>query len=316
VVGAVLLAAIGTLSVPVTAGVIDLASIKPQCDKPFEFDKEKKACRFSNSEADKLEESACTDKKGVQWNATSKKCVEVAGEAPEPNCGQALAGLKLKDGACMVDTTSSTGSAGDYVGDCFKVVALPVAGSSSAIKPGRYLVQFQSGEPNGPTLNLVEAERRWGIPYTCQAKAVPMVQVRAAELEEIGAERMGWTYGFLTMPFKYYPKDKELRPGGALGAYLGRRSGVAGSAITFAGAATIGGVQADSADDSGSTPTLMAVSIAMGALFDVSKTPSARPFKIGLFVGKDFVSQNEASSYALNGKPWVAFQIGFDFTDH
>ena len=36
----------------------------------------------------------------------------------------------------------------------------------------------------------------------------------------------------------------------------------------------------------------------------------------GLFVGADYVGADNVVKFAHNRKPWVALQIGFDFTDN
>jgi hypothetical protein len=64
------------------------------------------------------------------------------------------------------------------------------------------------------------------------------------------------------------------------------------------------------------TPDLMAFSVAAGWMYDISKAPGTKPFKIGFFVGQDRVSRDKAVTYKQNGHGWVAFQIGFDFTDN
>lgn len=42
----------------------------------------------------------------------------------------------------------------------------------------------------------------------------------------------------------------------------------------------------------------------------------AGPFKVGWFHGSDRVNSDNAVKYKSNRKPWVAFQIGYDFTDN
>ena len=94
---------------------------------------------------------------------------------------------------------------------------------------------------------------------------------------------------------------------------------MAGSAITFAGTVAIGSVKGEVKDSTGKvtdTPDLMALSVAAGWMYDISKSASGKPFKIGVFIGKDFVSSGNAVNYPRNRQTWAAFQIGFDFTDN
>ena len=65
-----------------------------------------------------------------------------------------------------------------------------------------------------------------------------------------------------------------------------------------------------------STPDLQAFSLALGYMYDIAKGVDTRPFKIGFFVGSDVVGADNGVKYKHNKKPWLAFQIGFDFTDN
>jgi hypothetical protein len=124
----------------------------------------------------------------------------------------------------------------------------------------------------------------------------------------------------LSLPFKYHAHDKSFTPGALnIGPYLGRRWGSSGSAITAALAAAIGSVRGEVRDAQGNitgTPDVTAFSMAVGLMLDVSKNPDFKPFKVGLFYGIDRVNADDAVKYKHNRKPWVAFQIGYDFTDN
>lgn len=63
------------------------------------------------------------------------------------------------------------------------------------------------------------------------------------------------------------------------------------------------------------TPDLQAFSLAVGYAHDIAKAPETRAFKVGLFVGADWVGSSDVVKYKHNRKPWVAFQVGFDFFD-
>lgn len=236
-----------------------------------------------------------------------------------------------------VGVQAQTSVEGAYEGDCFEVGAVTKENPYKLAPTTRYLVQSQRDmtEASPPAaaasgakavagtdkmLRVVEADKAWsfGPSYFCKTKGTISSEVPASEFVKIGAERLGWTYGMLTLPFKYYPGDKSLKASGALGPYVGRRSGAAGSAITFAATAAVGAVQGEAVDDTGAVtnPSLFAVSLAMGWMFDISKTPGGKPFKMGIFVGKDFVGSDNAAKYPNNRKTWVAFQLGFDFTDN
>jgi hypothetical protein len=146
-----------------------------------------------------------------------------------------------------------------------------------------------------------------------------LFDVKASELTGLGADRAGWAFGVLAVPFKYYSSGRAFGSGTSIGPYFGRRWGTPGSAYTFAVAATIGSVKGevrDADDNITSTPDLQAFSLATGFMWDIAKAPEVRPFKLGVFVGADWVSSDRVVQFRQNRKPWIAFQIGFDFLDN
>lgn len=221
--------------------------------------------------------------------------------------------------------------AGDYVGDCFSLKT-PVRGMAQGT---RLFVTAQSNahSKDDPDLHVVRGVD-WGAGVAqdlvpgwlgCRAaeSAEPPVQLSASELARAGATRRGYSYGLLTMPYKYFPGSKEFVAGLPIGGYLGWRVGQPGSAISVALAATVSSVQAKTFVTDGSgvrtdtgTTNAMALSWAIGATFDVTRSPGGQAFKSGIFVGRDHVNPTPNLDYQYNNKTWVAIQIGFDFTDY
>ena len=64
------------------------------------------------------------------------------------------------------------------------------------------------------------------------------------------------------------------------------------------------------------TTQMAALSLAVGFVFDVAKDPKSRPFKAGVFIGRDSVNPGPTVRYEFNRKTWIAVQIGYDFTDN
>ena len=123
----------------------------------------------------------------------------------------------------------------------------------------------------------------------------------------------------LALPYKFHTDDNSFGSSVSIGPYFGRRWGVPGSAYTMAVAATIGTVKGeirDAQDKITSTPDLQAFSLAAGFMWDIAKGAGTRPFKVGVFAGADVVGSDNAIKYKHNRKPWLAFQVGFDFTDN
>ena len=149
--------------------------------------------------------------------------------------------------------------------------------------------------------------------------------VSASKLIVAGAKRRGYAYGFLTMPYKYFRSKKSFLINVPLGGYLGLRYGQAGSGTTFAFAVTLSSVKAETIDpaklDAAGKPTITgtadvsALSGAFGFIFDVLKSQAGKPFKAGIFVGRDVVNSTPTIDYQFNRKTWIAIQLGYDFTD-
>jgi hypothetical protein len=238
---------------------------------------------------------------------------------------------------CVYDRPEiATSSQGDYVGDCFHLKT-PVGKLPAGTR--LFVTDQDTQNKDDPTLTVVRAVD-WGdglyryaqnlLPGwpSCRAdfSDIPAETLSASELTKSGATRRGYAFGALTMPYKYFPGSKKFISGLPIGAYMGWRVGQQGSALTFAAAATLGAVTADTLTKTGSganevvtltgSTQAAALSWAAGLMFDVSRNPSGKPMRAGLFAGKDHVNQSDNIRYEHNNKTWVAVQIGFDFTDY
>lgn len=314
---------------------------KPKvCNDHYKLDAANGLCKPpAEAELATLGEAACKAA-SFTYDSTAKACKPGSATAVAAQC-QPISGMKsklaaggTKDAACTYDNAVAASAASDYIGDCFRITTVP---SNSGLQAGRQY--FVSGQRNvtetDRELTLTEGGlslwRRgawiptWGCKPTGDASSATYT-VSAAALMEAGAYRSGYTWGLLTMPYKYYPGEKSFVAGLPIGAYLGWRNGVAGSGSTVAAALTLGQVKADTVDpskpDANGKPTVTgkadvaALSLALGVMYDLLKSPAGKPFKAGLFVGADVVSRDPTVSYRFNRKPWVAVQLGYDFTDN
>jgi hypothetical protein len=232
----------------------------------------------------------------------------------------------------------NTSARGDYVGDCFIIKsAIPGLPASDS----RHWIVTEQDDTNNkdPNLTLVPASD-WGpgffeelfqriLPIAgCNPKTTTIqpTTIPASTLSQHGAIRRGFVYGVLTAPYKYYPSDKSFQAGLPIGPYLGWRVGESGVGGTFVAAFTLGAVKAnttkaDPTDSSKPAVTtgqtdLMALSAAVGLVFDITRNPNKSGFKAGILFGKDYVNASENISYPQNRKRWVAIQLGYDFTDY
>lgn len=306
------------------AEVIDLSAIEAQCDGPFKLSADKTKCEPDSAALAKLKEADCGKAQGTTWDSGACKAADAA-KHPAPNCGSKLSDLvyNAKTKTCQVVRETPRSSLGDFVGDCFKIHSPPPEGMDNALEQGQYfIVESQTRTANDDKELIVSPAKSNGLMgwnLWCSSTGGRERRVSASTLIASGAHRYGWSYGVLTLPFKYYKHDKSFSQGVInVGPFLGRRWGSAGSAITAAVAATVGSVKGEVRDAQGnitSTPDLTSFSVAIGLMLDVSKNPDLKPFKMGLFYGNDRVNRSNSIQYPHDRKPWMAFQIGYDFTD-
>jgi hypothetical protein len=295
------------------------------CPAHYDLVEASGTCKPRDAEIRELPQGQCS---GDGLRLTKENKCAASEAPPSPQC-KAWSGRKSRisgsgsKASCLYEPTLAVSGLGDYIGDCFEITgALPTVG----LKPkGIYLVTGQGeAEGNDRELTLVDARSDW---YYLGCEAVPgsKHKAMASGLMESGALRSGYAYGFLTMPYKYYPGAKSFVTGIPIGGYLGWRNGKAGSGRTLAAAVTLSSVKANTVDptklgaDGKPTATgsadVAALSLAFGWMFDVSKTAFGKPFKAGIFAGWDFVNREPTIDYRFNRKPWIAIQIGYDFTD-
>jgi hypothetical protein len=300
------------------------------CPALYDYQPAAGTCKALPDKIAELKGARCTGD-GVRLDTQNDKCVPTD-PAPAPQC-KPFAGRTAKisgagaKAACSYEATLAVSGLGDYIGDCFKV---PIKPAGTNLEPGKnYLVTGQKDAgKDDRELVLVDGTPAELLRFGCKAVKGGSVHpgLLASGLIEAGAVRKGYTYGFLTMPYKYFPSEKSFVTGVPIGGYLGWRSGQAGSGKTAAAAVTLGSVKANTVDpaklDANNKPTVTgtadvaALSFAFGLMFDLLKSPAGKPFKAGVFIGKDIVNNDPSIDYRFNRKPWIAIQLGYDFTDN
>jgi hypothetical protein len=207
-------------------------------------------CKPVAAEVRKLKGDACTAA-GFVTAANGECSIPNEFKAPAPSC-KAIAGRKATitgtdaSARCSYENSVATSALGDYISDCFKVRAVPEG--SGLVEGETYFVSGQrDADKDDKELSLLRGEISV-LPLGCRSKKGPLLTARASQLIEGGASRYGYSYGFLTMPYKYFPKEKSFLVNAPIGAYLGWRAGQAGSGFTVAGALTLSSVKADVVD--------------------------------------------------------------------
>lgn len=308
------------------AQVIDIASITPKCEEPFRINADASGCDADPSAFSKIKaKEACDGIAGAVWKDNACTAGDDPAKLPRPSCGTALPDLSYsaEKRACQVVRDVPRSATGDYVGDCFRIISAPPDGLDINLPADTFWSVVSQARLGSDDQELVVAPANpvgLGLTVGCAHRQGAKAQrVKASSLIAYGAHRYGWAYGVLAMPFKYFPHDKSFATNAlSIGPFLGRRWGSSGSAVTAAVAATLGSVRAESRDAQGlvtGTHDVTAFSAALGLMLDVSKNPELKPFKVGFFIGKDIVSQDATVTYKQNRQKWLAFQIGFDFTD-
>ncbi|MFY9511589.1 MAG: hypothetical protein WAQ05_11525 [Rubrivivax sp.] len=287
------------------------------CAKNFEF--KDGACTADAAAVAKLGKDECKGP-GLAFVGDTPKCFVVAEQIPAPVCSGAAEPTEFDKSLkqCVVRGDPLRSALTDFMGDCYRIRGLPKPSPAGLKHETTYHVRFQRTEgASDKLLTLAESADKGTLGCSPKPQA-ELFTVRASELQAIGADRAGWAFGVLALPYKLYTDDRSFGSSTSIGPYIGRRWGTPGSAYTFALAATIGSVKGevrDAQDKIVETPDLQAFSLATGFSFDVSKSPDVRPFKVGFFVGADVVGSGNAVKYKHNRKPWIAFQIGYDFLD-
>lgn len=137
-------------------------------------------------------------------------------------------------------------------------------------------------------------------------------EVESGTLEQFGFRRLGFIYGGLVIPYKYFRHDKSLEPGTTIGPFLGYRFGQTGWGVSIIGRYAVTDIKIKVKDGTElKERTFFALSRGIGVMFDITK--SETPFRAGIMWGKDRVGSNNVDVYPHDGRTWVAAQLGWEF---
>lgn len=134
----------------------------------------------------------------------------------------------------------------------------------------------------------------------------------ASRLEQFGFRRLGFIYGGLIIPYKYFRHDKSLEPGTTMGPFLGYRFGQTGWGVSVIATYAVSDIKVKVKDGTElKERTFFALSRGVGFMFDVTKSDT--PFRAGIMWGRDRVGSNNVDVYPHDGRTWVAAQLGWEF---
>jgi len=135
-----------------------------------------------------------------------------------------------------------------------------------------------------------------------------VVEVSDNQVTRFQPDRFGFTFGALTVPFKYHlTGNKDFTGSASVGPYAGYRAtgdyfGL--SAIGFLAYSNISVAQ--NVNGQATSQNLAGVSYGIGLIGTLKGS-----FQIGGVLGFDRV--NGSAGYQYNGKPWLALEIGYSF---
>ena len=164
---------------------------------------------------------------------------------------------------------------------------------------------------------------------TCKTKVKTntMWYVKGDEFaaDTVGYE--GFTTGGLVVPFKYHVTDHAVTGGSTIGGYIGYTKDLSwagsmslilsgGLAIIDTSAATSNysassssSTNSGTGQPAGSTTSLNGFTVATGVIGKIGKTQT----QFGVLLGYDMV--NKSQNYKYDGRPWVSFTVGYNFSN-
>ena len=155
------------------------------------------------------------------------------------------------------------------------------------------------------------------LKYTLQDESPPLeirddveYVVERANLANHENMRNGYTYGVLTAPYKFFPKDHSFSSSAVIGPYVGWQYTIndfSVKPIASFGLSSVAVTTTNAAGES-TTSNRAALALSTGVLFDITNK-----FQLGFLVGAD--SAGPGSGYKYNGKPWLAIDIGYKFSN-
>ncbi len=139
------------------------------------------------------------------------------------------------------------------------------------------------------------------------------VWVSTEDIKEYAPNRYGLTYGALVVPFKkQLSGNKDFTSNSAsVGPYIGYRwsKGTLGVALELVGYAGLTSISVpQNVNGQNTSQSLSAISYGVGLIGIIKQN-----FQVGVVIGADHTNAN--SGYQYNGKPWLSFSLGYNFSN-
>lgn len=143
-------------------------------------------------------------------------------------------------------------------------------------------------------------------------------QFTPTNFAKTSSQRVGFTWGGMIIPYKYYFTDHSIQGSPSTVAYVGYQGWFPGISLAAVGAAGLGVAQTSSSgtnsgsaqtpatSSSNSTSTSATYTWAVGLVATFGKS-----IKAGVMTGRDY--QTSASGFKYENKQWIALSVGTSF---
>jgi hypothetical protein len=142
-------------------------------------------------------------------------------------------------------------------------------------------------------------------------------QFSADDLKNVGSQRLGFTWGAMIIPYKYYFTDHSIQGNPSTVAYVGYEGWFPGVSLAAVGAAGLGvaptgsngstsATGSTSSSSSTNTSTSATYTVALGLIATFGSS-----IKAGVVVGRDY--QSNAANFKYENKTWLALSVGTSF---
>ena len=131
--------------------------------------------------------------------------------------------------------------------------------------------------------------------------------------------------GILAVPFKFHLSSKSVTAGSTIGGYVGYQTSffnlftltpILGGGLALVDTSpaqpTTSTTSTTPAPQSSGTQSSYGFSVVTGLIGSVSSAAASSGVQFGVLVGLDWLSKT--SNYPYEGKPWIAFEIGYNFS--
>jgi hypothetical protein len=139
-------------------------------------------------------------------------------------------------------------------------------------------------------------------------------QFNASDLSKVATQRMGFTWGALVIPYKFYFTDKSIQGNPSTVAFAGYEGWFPGVSLALVGSAGLGVSTGSSNSTTTSTTNGTTGTGSSAAIYTVAAGFIATfggSIKAGVMFGRDY--ESNAAGFKYENKTWMALSVGTSF---